>query len=148
MFGHDIDKHVYMQMVQPPVADLTSGTAVPATYIDVSEFDYFGFVLMVGATDRTAQKIQVRQATANDGTGAKDVSGAVNTALGATDDNKFVLVTCRAAALDTANGFRYVAALPTWTGGTAGLGAILFFGWRARNVPVSQPAAFAEVIRV
>lgn len=148
MTPHDIDKTLFMQMVQAPVADLTSGTAVPATYIDVSGYAWFAFLLMVGATDRTAQKIQVVQATASDGTGSKNITDAVTTALGATDDNKMVMVVVKATSLDINNSFRYVAVTPTWTGGNAGLGAILFMGYRPREIPVTQPAAFAEVVRV
>ena len=146
---HNLSKNVFVQMVQPPIADLTSAAVVPASgsFIDVSQYDYFAFVLMVGATDRTAQKIQIQQATAVDGT-PKDILGAVNTALGASDDNKMVMVSCRTAALDTENGYRYVTALPTWTGGTAGCGAILFLGWRARDLPVSTTNSFAEVVTV
>ena len=148
MLNHELDKVVYEQIVQAPIADLPNGSTLPATYIDVSEYDYFAFDMILGATDRTNTKIQVVQATDNAGTGSKDIRGAVNTALGATDDNKMVRVQCRASALDTANGFRYVAVTITNTGGTAAMGTILFRGWRARNLPVTQPAAFAEIVRV
>jgi hypothetical protein len=148
MLSHELDKMVFEQIVQPPIADVPDGSTLPATYIDVSEYDYFAFDLILGATDRTNTKIQVVQATDSAGTGSKNVSGAVNTAFGATSDNKMARVECRASALDTANGFRYVAVTITNTGGAAALGAIMFKGWRARNLPVTQPAAFAEIVRV
>lgn len=148
MQGHDIDKWVYEQVVQPPIADLPTGSTLPATYIDVSEYDWFEFTMYLGATDRTNTNIQVVQATAGAGTGSKNVSGATFTQFGATDDNKFGKIVVRAAALDTAGGFRYVACTITNSGGSAGLGAIVFRGYRARNIPVTQPAALAQVVRV
>lgn len=135
---HNLFKEVFMQMALPPAADLGS-TISPATYIDMSQYDRGAFVLLVGATDRTTQTIQLLQATSSAGAGSKNVTNVINTTLGATDDNKYAIIEFGADQLDLAGGFRYVAVQPAVAGGTAAAAAVLFFGWRARTDSVGAP---------
>lgn len=141
----DIDKEVNFQLVQPPKATVGAVT-VPATYIDVSLYDWFAFILAVGAAfDRTTYTMQVVQATAAAGTGSKNLTGALSTTP--TAANKMEGVVCRAQALDTANGFRYVAVTTASAGGTTDVGTIWFLGWRGRYLAVSQ-TDLESVVRV
>lgn len=136
-------QEVYRQQVANP-AVITTGT-VPATYIDASSFEAFAFVFELGATDNVVD-MKVVQATASDGTGSKDVTGAVIVQLSGTDDNKQAAIEVEANKLDLANGFRYVAVTATIAGTTTA--AIVFYGYNPKSAPVSQPAAFAQHVIV
>lgn len=142
---HDFDKNVFFQMVKPPTSVIATAT-LPATYIDVSEYDYFAFVTMVGSTfDRTTYTQQLVQATSAAGAGKKNVTGALTPTPSAA--SKMVAIVARGSALDTANNFRYVAVDHTSSGGSADVGAILFIGWRARRLPVTQ-SDLESIVRV
>ncbi len=142
---HDIDKNIFFQLVQPPQATFATGV-VPATWIDVSQYDYFAFVYAVGAGfNRTTYAGQVRQGTSSAGAGAKDLTGALTTLPSAA--NKMEAVVCRTSALDTNNGFRYVALSHTSAGGTVDVGAVFFLAWRARGLPPTQ-ADLESIVRV
>lgn len=136
-------EQVYRQQVANP-AVITTAT-VPASYIDVSNFEAFAFVFELGATDGVVD-LQVVQATAAAGTGSKNITGAAITQLSATDDNKQVAVEVDVNKLDLANGFRYVAVTATIAGATTA--AIVFYGYNPKSAPVSQPAAFAQHVIV
>jgi|SRR5579859_8020140 len=144
---HQISQNVYFQPVIYPVAGLGVTIQPSGAYIDVSPFDAFGFLVMVGVCDRTTATIQIVQATAAAGTGSKNLTGAVNVTL-PTSNSKAALVESRTEALDLNNGFRYVAIQPTFSGGTTDTGTILFFAWRARALAVTQPAAITSIITV
>lgn len=139
---------MYIQVIEFPVANSTDGT-VPASYIDVSNFQRFAFMRIVGVSNDTTVSMQVVQATAAAGTGSKNVTGALmtTTALGSGVNNKYALVECTHDQLDINNSFRYVAVTHTATGGNATGSAILFFGWNTRELPVTQPSTqWAETI--
>jgi len=138
---------IYVDVVELPVANAADAT-VPASYIDVSPYERFAFLRLVGATDDTAVTMQVVQATAAAGTGSKNITGAAitGTVLAGANDNKFAIVEVENTMLDTANGFRYVAVALTSTGGTATIATTFFFAWRAREMPVTQPAKFTEKV--
>jgi len=138
-------EEVYIQQVKDP-AVTTTGT-LPASYINVGDYERFAFLLQLGATDQTTD-FKVVQATAAAGTGSKDVSGAVITQFGATDDNKQAIIEVETKKLDINNGFYFVAVTSTIATGTSTTLAILFFGINPHSVPVSQPAAFAQKVIV
>jgi hypothetical protein len=121
-----LSENFLFQRIIAPVSGLGSTTQPAGAYIDVSDYEHFAFIVMLGVTDRTTQTLQVVQATAADGTGSKDVSGALINGLSATDDGKLAIVQVDTENLDSAGGFRYVAATPTFSGGTGDVGAILF----------------------
>ena len=142
-----LNDDVYIQPIEWPAANPADGT-IPASYIDVSEFERWAFVQLVGVSDDTTVTMQMKQATAAAGTGSKDVTGALTSATGAGSgaNNKWKILGCEQSHLDTNNGFRYVAVARVATGGAATASTIIFLGWRARTMPVTQPASFAEAV--
>lgn len=138
-------EQIYRQQVANPGA-LSAGT-LPASYINVGDFERFAFVLELGATDQ-ATDFKVVQATAAAGTGSKDVSGAVIAQLATTDDNKQAIIEVEVRKLDINNGFYFVAVTTALTGGTATTGSIVFYGVNPSVIPVAQPAALAQKIIV
>lgn len=143
-----LGENVYIDLVRSPIA-LVDGT-FPSTYIDVSGYERFGFLIAVGATDDTAVSLQVVQATAAAGTGKKNVTGALitDTVLAGTNDNKWALVEVQQSQLDINNSFRYVSADLAATGGASSLVAVFFLAWRGVVSPVTQPANKAEIVYV
>lgn len=141
---------LYIQIVEFPVANSTDGT-VPGTYIDVAPFERFAFQRIVGVSNDTTVSMQVVQATTAAGAGSKNVSGAAitTTSLGSGVNNKYALVELNQSALDINNGFRFVAVSHTATGGSATGSCIIFYGWRAREFPVTQPSTqWAETVYI
>ncbi len=137
------NEQVYKQVISNP-ATIATGT-LPASYIDVSNFERFVINIAYGASDGVFDA-QVVQATAAAGTGSKNITGAAITQLSATDDNKQVTIEVQTDQLDIANGFRYVAVTFTAAGTTTGYAELL--GFSPRHVPVTQPAAYAEAVQV
>lgn len=146
---HRMGENVVFQLVYPPIANIVDGT-YPATYIDVTNFERFGFILQVGATDDTAVTMQLVQATSAAAAGSKNITGAAitGTLLAGTNDNKWAEVEVEQRKLDLPNDFRYVAATIGATGGSATLASLLFFGFRARTYPVTQGSDNAELVYV
>ena len=147
--GHRIFENTYFQMVEPP-KDSADAT-VPSSYIDVSGYERFAFIRLVGATDDSAVTMQVVQATAAAGTGSKNITSAAitGTVLAGTNDNKWAAVEVATSKLDIANGFRYVAVTIAATGGSSTLSSVLFIGWRARhNYPTQFAADSAQVVTI
>lgn len=139
----NFEDDVYVQVVSVPAA-ITTAT-LPASYIDVSEYSRFVFLISLGATNNTVDA-QVVQATAAAGTGSKNVTGAAITQLDGNDDNKFVTIEVDTQRLDIANGFRYVAVTATIAGTTTA--EILFFGLNPRTRPITKPSAWDEAVVV
>lgn len=104
-------------------------------------------IVQVGATDTTVDA-KLQQATDSSGTGAKDITDAAITQIGATGDNRFVSIDLATENLDLANGFDYVQLSITAGDGTEGaqVGAIVI--QNARHMPPTQPAAYAEKVVV
>ncbi len=105
------------------------------------------FLLRVGATDTTVDA-KIQQATASDGTGAKDLTGAAITQISATGDNRHVSIEVEPARMDIKNGFVYAQMLATAGDGSLGANLTMVTMKRARHNPPSQPAAFAQQIKV
>jgi hypothetical protein len=144
-----LSENFLFQRIIAPVSGLGSTTQPAGAYIDVSDYEHFAFIVMLGVTDRTTQTLQVVQATAADGTGSKDVGGALINGLSATDDGKLAIVQVDTENLDSAGGFRYVAATPTFSGGTGDVGAILFVAWGKKSLgAVVQGATVDQLVQV
>lgn len=142
-----IHEQLYFQKVLDPVDNTSAGAAtIPASYIDVSEFERFAFLISVGNMTGTLDA-QVVQATAAAGTGSKNITGAVITQLGASDDNKQVLIEVETRKLDINNDFRYVSLTLTEAGSTAQLADVWFIGL-AESAPVTQHADVDETVFV
>lgn len=125
-----------------------------ATYVSdyVSMADFITVLAIVKAgtmgTDGTINAKLV-QATASDGTGAKDITGKAITELteAGTDSDKQAIINCRAAELDVANAFIYVAISMTVAVATCDAGADLI-GCDPRYAPASDNdlASVAEIV--
>jgi len=141
-----------VDMIHNPGA-ITTGV-IPSTYLDTSEYDRVVFLIALGATDNNFDAV-ARQATSAAGAGAKNVSYVNNagttvtaqiTQLAGTDDNKYASIEIPVSKLDIANGFRYVALSCTVAGTTTA--AIWAISYPARNLPVTQPAAWDEAVEL
>lgn len=139
-----LTENYYIDMVSPQlIDDSTLGT--PWMLMDA--VDPVLFLLRVGATDITVDA-KIQQATASDGTGAKDLTGSAITQLSATDDNKHVSIEVEPARMDLKNGFVYARMLATVGDGTLGANLAMVVMKRTRHNPPTQPAAFVEHVRV
>ena len=120
---------------------------LPAVYLDMSDFDYVVFLLEVGVMAAPDQiDMQVVQATASDGTGSKNITGALITQIVDGQDGEYVSIEVKGSALDVDNAFRFVA-VDIQVTGTA-LGAVLAFRYRGGGLPPTQDADYSEQIQV
>jgi hypothetical protein len=117
-------------------------TSTTTAYLDMAEVHTAEFFLAVGATDQ-AIALKLVQATSAAGAGKQDITGAAITALAGTDDNKQVSIEVDPYQLDFNNGYRFVAAETTLTGGTATTGC-LFVQALMEKQPVT---AHADVVQ-
>lgn len=88
----------------------SSSSAQSSGWIDATTFFNFMAVILAGAIGSSATiDAKLEQATASDGTGAKDVTGKAITQLtkAGTDDNKQALINLKQEDLDFANGFKF-----------------------------------------
>ena len=131
--------------VAAPIA-LVDGI-LPAVYLDMSDFDYVVFLIQIGvmaAPDIIDMKVV--QATASDGTGSKDVTGALITQMVDTEDGNYKSIEVKGSALDVDNLFRFVAVDIQITG--TALGAVQAFRYRGGGLPPALPAAYSEQVQV
>ncbi|MFZ5719208.1 MAG: hypothetical protein ACOY5Y_07040 [Pseudomonadota bacterium] len=93
------------------VVNPQSATTVQTSgWIDASTFHKFMAIISVGAIAASGTvDAKLEQATASDGTGAKDVTGKAITQLtdAGTDDNKQVIINLKQTDLDFANDFQF-----------------------------------------
>lgn len=88
----------------------SASSAQSSGWIDATTFHNYLATIMVGAIGSAATvDAKLEQATANDGSGAKDVTGKSITQLtkAGTDDNKQVEINLKQEDLDFANGFKF-----------------------------------------
>ena len=135
--------------------DANDQSTVTSDWVDLGKYDQAVAIALVGimATGATVD-VEIQQATASDGTGAKAITGKAATTLTAagSDDDKQVIINVRAEELDTANDFRFVAVKMT-PGDTANSpdtaaidsGAVIF-GVGARYLPVDNDLATVDEI--
>lgn len=135
MFNRLFSEQVVIQQINSADVVLAAGAyPASASYIDVSRFDRFAFLVQLGTTAH-AQTWQVQQATAANGT-LKDVTGALASS-GAGDDGKWYLIEVDASHLDVNNSYKYVTLLNT-SGTTGDYAQITFLGFLGGNYPVAQ----------
>ena len=125
-----------------------NGTTSNSSWLSMQDYGKAVFFIDVGATDTTVDAT-VYQATDSSGTGAKAVSNASITQIGATDDNRLVSIEVDVNGLDIANGFDHVQLRITVGSGTTGANlAAWALRYPAGSVPVSQPTDYAEQVTV
>lgn len=129
------------------VEDALTAKEYPASgsYIDVSGFERFAFLIAAGALD-SELTCQVQQAATISGT-AKDVTGAVVT-VPADGDDKWYMVEVQTDNLDSNNGYNYVTLDVTGPAGSNDYAAIIFLGLNPRKIPVTQGATFGAATAV
>jgi hypothetical protein len=116
-------------------------------YIDTSEFTHFCFKIFAGTLD-SALTCQVKQDTsATETASIKDVTGATVT-VGTSDDNEWVIIEVETAKLDINNNFRYVTLAVSGAAGGNDYLCVVFEGWNARNVPVTQHANYSAHVLI
>jgi hypothetical protein len=115
---------------------LVDATYYPASasFIDVSNFERFVFLIGAGALD-TATTFAVHENDDNTSSGAAAITGATVTV--ATDgDDKWYSIEVQTSRLAAGNSFVSLYS----TGATGNdYGAIVFLGLNPRNAPVTQP---------
>jgi hypothetical protein len=106
------------------------------SFIDVSDFERFVFVVDAGSLD-SALTLQVEEATAADGT-PTDITGATAT-VGATDDGETFIIEVETRRM-TLTGKRYVTLDVTGAAGGNDYLSIMFYGLNKGSLPVTQPS--------
>lgn len=127
-------ENVYTKLLNTEDA-ITDTTYYPASasFIDVREYEYIGFLIGAGALD-TALTFAVYENNDNTSSGATAVSDATVT-VGATGDDKWYSI-----EVETANLTKpFVSLYATGAAGGNDYAALFFLGWNARNAPVTQP---------
>jgi len=146
----DIFESVYFEKIIDP-QDITSDGAatLPAAYINVSDYDYFGFLISTGVIDGTIDAKVVQATAASDGgSDSKDVSGAAITQLVDANDNDQVSIVVESRKLDLNGGFNYIALTLTEAASTGQLVDVWFMAWNAGEEPVTQHADIVEQVFV
>lgn len=146
----DIMQSVYFEKILDPVDNTGTGAAtLPAAYINVSDYDYFGFLISTGVMDGTIDAKVVQATAASDGgSDSKDVSGAAITQIPATGDADQVSITVETRKLDINNGFNYVALTLTEDSSTGQLCDVWFYAYNAGEEPVTQHTDFNQQVFV
>ena len=114
------------------------------SFIDVSKFERFAFLVQAGALD-SATTCQVQQAATINGA-LKDVTNAVQI-IPADGDNKWYLIEVETDHLDSNNGYNYVTLTLAGPAGANDFGAITFFGFNG-DQPATQGADKGAVVIV
>lgn len=143
-----LSENLFWKQIMNPAA--ISDSTYPSSYIDVSGYARFAFLIAVGATDDSAVSAKVVQATAAAGTGSKDIDGAAitNTVLAGTNDNKWALIEVDQDHLDINGDFQFVALTVAATGGSSTIGTAFFIGIEPRVKPPTFGADKAEIVYV
>lgn len=140
---HTFRDSFYCLQLNTEVAISTANYPTSTSYIDVSGYRRFGFLIGVGALD-SAMTFQVKQDTsATETASIKNITGATVTTgtSGAGGDNYTYFIECDASALDENNAFRYVTLAASGASGND-YASIFFLAWNGTEVPVSQAATF------
>ncbi|MHB0922635.1 MAG: hypothetical protein ACYC3H_01550 [Bellilinea sp.] len=123
-----------------------AASSYPASgsFIDVSKFSRFAFLILVGAlTSATTAKVQ--QATVANGV-LKDITDAV-VVIPDTGDSKWYLIEVETSHLDINNGYNYVTLTLTGPAGLDDFGAIAFLGF-GDVAPATQGADKGAIVTV
>lgn len=132
--------------------DATAAGTVTSDWCSMAQFESIMAVVMAGTLGSSATvDAKLEQATDSSGTGAKDVSGSAITQLtqAGSDDDKQVVINCRAADLDVSNGFDHVRLSITVATATSDAGGIVL-GFGPRHAPASDNdlASVDEIVTV
>lgn len=135
-----------VQAVRNPAAH--AAATYSTGWVDMSMLGSILALLATGAMTATSTvDAKLEQATSSGGAGVKDITGKAITQLTAAgvDDNKQVMINCRAEELDSRNGFRYVRLTITVATAASILSALLL-GLDQRYGPPVNAATVDEII--
>lgn len=141
-----LSDHVTVAAVLDPVSQ-GAGT-VTTGWVSLVTFRAILAVLQVGAmTTNSTVDAKLQQAKDSSGTGAKDISGKSITQLtkAGSDDNKQVLINCRADELDGDNSFTHARLSITVAAAASLLNAVVF-GYQPRYGPQTNKSTVDEVL--
>ena len=118
-----------------------------ASFIDVSEYSRFAFLVGIGAIDEESTYKVQQDTSATQTASIKDVTSAVKV-VAATGDNKWYLIEVQTDHLDLNNDFKYVTL--DVAGPTDGddIAAIFFLGFNGGLIPVTQGADKGAIVTV
>lgn len=144
MLNELFSEATYIQQLN--VEDALAAAEYPASgsYIDVSKFEKFAFLIMAGALD-SVLTCQVQQAATINGT-AKDITGAVVT-IAADGDDKWYMVEVQVDELDSNNDYNFVTLDITGPAGANDYAAIVFLGFGGSK-PADQGDDCGDVVYV
>lgn len=134
-------QNLYIEQLN--VEDVLTDSNYPTStsYIDVTNFTHFAFVVLAGTVD-TELTLQVYQDTsATETASIKAITDATET-IGTGDSDETFSVEVAVENLDIRNSFRYVTLTVSGVSGANDYAAIFFVGWNARHQPVTQPDSF------
>jgi len=132
-------RHMYTLLLNTEDALAVQHYPASGSYIYVGNYTHCAFVTYVGALD-SAITLQVHQDTdATETASIADLTGATDVIAADDDDQVFVLEFETAKLTDT---FDYVTLDVTGPAGANDYACIVFYGWNAKTLPVTQPATF------
>jgi len=116
------------------------------SYIDVSDFERFVFLVRAGTLD-SALTIKVQQAAAINGT-PQDITGATTTIAtsGDTGDNSLHMIEVETRKLDLNNGYKFATLTVSGAAGSNDYIDAIFLGINPHQVPVAKDANVVTVV--
>lgn len=131
---NNIPDDLYLKLLNTEDAIADGNYPASTAYIDVSDFERFGFLIMAGALD-TQMVFQVKQDTsATETASIKNITGATVT-VAANGDDKWYAIEVETRKMDLNNDFIYATLNQAGAAGGNDYAAILFYG-----VPSVKPA--------
>lgn len=133
----NLSKSHYLQPCNEFNTAITDGDfPASGSYIDVSKFTHIAFLIMAGTLD-SALTCKIQEVTAVDGTPA-DVDATYCTVTVAADaDNKLHVLELEVAKITGP----YVTLDVAGAAGSNDYLSIIFVGWNANELPVTQPSS-------
>lgn len=143
---HTIADNEYIKLLNTEDALANGNYPASGGYIPVADFGRFCFEIHAGAL-ADALVFQVKQDKGVTQTAAiKDITGAT-VSIAATGDDKTYIIDVPASELDIANGFTHVTLTLSGVSGSD-YAAIIFRGYQARHLPVTQPTTFSSAVEL
>ncbi len=147
--GFLFEKDVFCEKCNSFNTAVTAADRIPAStgFIDMSQYDHGVFIIGIG-TLTTAADFQVYQDTSATETASIKVITDAVVSVAADDDNQWMTVEFSADQMDQDNGFRYVTIVPSGGAGGDDYFCVFFLGFKARTLPVTQPANYTGHVAV
>lgn len=144
-------ENVYVQQIINPSANVTDASyPASGSFIDVSSYERFAFLVFVGATDDTSVTATVQAASAANGALTTVTSAAITaTVIASGNPNKWAMIEVETRKLHLLGASHKFATLTVAaTGGSATIMGGFFFGWRTAKLPPTFGADKAEIVYV